>query len=205
MILTTARELAILIGEGGRPHGGRPGTTTRGAAMTIVIDNMKPADWEEVREIYLKGLATGLASFETESPTWESWDEGKLPHSRLVARDGNRVIAWAALSPVSKRPCYRGVAETSIYVADVRRGRGIGKSLLRRLIEESEAHGIWTLYGATFAENTASIEMQLKCGFRVVGRRERIAQRDGIWHDTVITERRSKIVGADIPAIPGRS
>jgi phosphinothricin acetyltransferase len=163
--------------------------------MGVVIETLRPADWEHVRRIYLDGIATGLASFETEAPSWEDWNAGKLAHSRFVARLESRAIAWAALSPVSKRPCYAGVAEASIYVAAEQRGRGVGKALLHRLVEESECQGIWSLYGATFAENSASIQMQLACGFRIVGRRERIAQLHGVWHDTVITERRSAIVG----------
>ena len=165
--------------------------------MSLVIESMRPDDWEQVRQIYLEGLATGQASFETESPVWDEWNESRLPHSRLVAREGGRVIAWAALSPVSRRPCYAGVAEASIYVAAEQRGRAIGKALMQALIDESERHGIWSLYGATFAENTASIQMQLASGFRIVGRRERIAKHHGVWRDTIVTERRSKIVGAE--------
>jgi phosphinothricin acetyltransferase len=163
----------------------------------FTIENMKPTDWQQVRHIYLEGLATGQASFETETPSWEQWNEARLPHPRLVARGEGRVIAWAALSPLSKRPCYAGVAEVSIYVAADARGRGIGKSLLEKLIEESESNGIWSLYGATFPENAASIRMQLACGFRIVGRRERIAQHHGIWRDTIVMERRSTIVGTE--------
>lgn len=171
----------------------------RSAATGFIIESMQPTDWDEVRGIYLDGLATGQASFETEAPSWEQWNEARLPKPRLVARANGRVIAWAALSPVSKRPCYAGVAETTIYVAADARGRGIGKAILQALIEESERDGIWSLYGATFGENTASIRMQLACGFRIVGRRERIAQHHGIWRDTIITERRSKTVGTDVP------
>jgi phosphinothricin acetyltransferase len=110
-----------------------------------------------------------------------------------LARENGRVVGWAALSPVSRRPCYAGVAEASVYAAAS--GRGVGKALLRRLIEESERNGVWSLYGATFPENAASVRLQLACGFRVVGRRERIAQHHGVWRDTVITERRSTIAG----------
>ena len=163
--------------------------------MSLDIGPMTGADWEEVRRIYLDGLATGQASFETEAPSWEEWDAARLRHSRLVARENGRVLGWAALSPVSRRPCYAGVAEASVYVAASGRGRGVGKALLRRLIEESERNGIWSLYGATFPENAASVRMQLACGFRVVGHRERIAQHHGVWRDTVLTERRSAIAG----------
>ena len=152
---------------------------------------MQPSDWDHVRQIYLDGLATGNASFETEAPTWEQWDESHLPHTRLVARAEDRVIAWAALAPVSRRRCYAGVAEVSLYVAAKERDRGVGKELLQAVIESAERNGIWTLQGGTFPENTASIRLQLACGFRIVGRRERIAQLHGVWRDTVLTERRS--------------
>jgi len=161
----------------------------------MVIDSLKPADWEQVRSIYVEGLATGNASFETDAPTWEQWDESHVQHSRLAARDGGRLVGWAALAPVSRRRCYAGVAEVSLYVAAHRRGRGIGKALMLAVIESSERHGIWTLQGATFAENTASIRLQQSCGFRIVGGRERIGQRDGVWRDTILTERRSGVVG----------
>jgi L-amino acid N-acyltransferase YncA len=163
--------------------------------MDISIDTMRDNDWERVREIYLEGLATGQASFETEAPSWEQWDAAHSRHNRLVARDGGRVVAWAALAPVSRRRCYAGVAEVSLYVSTAYFGRGIGKRLLGELVASSERHGVWTLYTSTFPENEASIKMQLSCGFRVVGRRERIAQRHGVWRDTVITERRSRVVG----------
>jgi phosphinothricin acetyltransferase len=165
--------------------------------MDFKIDELRPEDWEQVRRIYLDGLSTGQASFEVEAPSWESWDTRFHRHSRLVAREMGQVIAWAALAPVSARPCYAGVAEASLYVAADHRGRGVGKRLLQALIESSERNGIWSLYGATFPENTASIQLQLACGFRIVGRRERIAQHHDIWRDTIITERRSKVVGVD--------
>src|SRR5262245_9895661 len=116
----------------------------------MIIDSLHPVDWEQVRRIYVDGLATGNASFETEAPTWQQWDEGHLPHTRLAARENGRVVAWAALAPVSRRQCYAGVAEVSLYVAADQRGRGIGKALLLALIASSERHGIWTLQGATF-------------------------------------------------------
>jgi L-amino acid N-acyltransferase YncA len=165
--------------------------------MNIIIEAMQPGDWDQVRAIYLEGLATGNSSFETVAPTWEHWNEAHHKHSRLVARNEGRVIAWAALSPTSQRPCYAGVAEASLYVAAAVRGQGIGKRLMQELIESSERHGIWTLVGGTFAENTASVQLQLSCGFRIVGRRERIAQHYGVWRDTIITERRSSVVGVE--------
>ena len=163
--------------------------------MDFLIDDLRPEDWQQVRQIYLDGLASGQASFEVEAPSWENWDQRFHRHSRLVVRENGHVIAWAALAPVSARPCYAGVAEASLYVAVDHRGRGISKQLLQALIESSERNGIWSLYGATFPENTPSIKLQLACGFRIVGRRERIAQHRGVWRDTIITERRSKVVG----------
>jgi phosphinothricin acetyltransferase len=163
--------------------------------MDLLIAPMTAADWPQVRAIYADGIASGLATFETEPPHWEPWDAGHLPHSRLVARREGRVVGWAALAPVSRRACYAGVAEISVYVAADGRGRGVGTALLRALVAESERHGVWTLQGATFAENAASLRLQAACGFRVVGRRERIAKRDGVWRDTVLTERRSVAVG----------
>jgi len=164
--------------------------------MEIEIDTLRESDWERVRAIYLEGLATGQASFETEAPRWADWDAAHLKHSRLAARDEGRVVGWAALTPMSKRRCYAGVAEVSIYVAAAARGRGLGRRLLAELVASSERHGTWTLFGSTFPENAASLRAQAACGFRVMGRRERIAQHHGVWRDTIITERRSKVVGA---------
>lgn len=164
--------------------------------MSVRIEPMIPADWEQVCAIYEDGIATGLGTFETKAPSWEEWDAARLSHSRLVARDEG-MLGWAALSPVSKRICYRGVAEVGIYVAAVARGRGIGRALLCALIESSEAHGIWTLQGATIAENEASLALQARCGFRVVGRRERIGKLANVWRDTILTERRSTKVGLE--------
>ena len=164
--------------------------------MKTQIDLMKSTDWLEVSRIYQEGIATGLATFETTVPSWEEWDEARVSHSRLVAR-GDGVLGWAALSVVSKRPCYAGVAEVGIYVSAPARGRGVGSALLDALIESSEAHKVWTLQAATIADNSPSLALLEKCGFRVVGRRERIGKLRGIWRDTVLTERRSKIVGTD--------
>jgi phosphinothricin acetyltransferase len=164
--------------------------------MPFQIDTMTADDWPAVRAIYEEGLTTGHASLETAAPSWEEWDRARLPHSRLVARE-HVVLGWAALSPVSKRACYAGVAEVSVYVAAVARGCGVGRALLVALIESAEVHGIWTLQGATFPENAASLALQARCGFRIIGRRERIAKRDGVWRDTVLTERRSRNVGID--------
>ncbi len=167
------------------------------AVAIMLIDLMRPEDWEQVRQIYLDGLATGMASFEVDAPSWERWDSAHHPHSRLVVRQDGRVIAWAALSPVSARKCYAGVAEVSLYVAAGHRGQGIGKRLLQAVIEASEQNGIWTLTGGTFPENEASVRLQLASGFRIVGRRERVGRCHGIWRDTLLTERRSTRVGVD--------
>jgi L-amino acid N-acyltransferase YncA len=165
--------------------------------MTFVIEKIMPGHWEEVRAIYSEGLATGDATFETEAPAWERWDASHLPCCRLVAHVGARVAGWAALSPVSTRNAYAGVAEVSVYVGERFRGMGAGRLLLAALISESEAEGVWTLQASIFPENVASVELHRACGFREVGRRERIARRDGRWRDTVLLERRSRTVGVD--------
>ena len=152
---------------------------------------MSANDWDQVRAIYLEGLRTGHSTFETEAPSWETWDEGHLQTPRLVARSEAKVLGWAALSPVSKRRVYRGVAEVTVYVAEDARGQGIGRALLEALITESEANGIWTLQASIFPENTASVALHLQCGFREVGRRERIGMLAGVWRDTLLFERRS--------------
>jgi L-amino acid N-acyltransferase YncA len=163
--------------------------------MSLDIEPMTPSDWEQVRAIYLEGIASGQATFETEPPSWEQWDGTHHPFARLVARSDGQVLGWTALSPVSRRRCYEGVAEVSVYVGTEFRGGGLGRQLLLRAIAESERHGIWTLQGATFPENEASLRLQRACGFREIGRRERIAQLRGIWRDTILTERRSAVVG----------
>lgn len=163
--------------------------------MDDLIHPFEPADWDSVRSIYVEGIATRNATFETEAPSWEAWDASHLPFARLVARRQDRVVGWAALSPVSPRSCYAGVAEASVYVAAAARGKGIGRALLRALIAESEQQGIWTLQAAIFPENLASRALTVKFGFREVGRRERLAQLDGAWRDVLLLERRSSRVG----------
>jgi L-amino acid N-acyltransferase YncA len=162
--------------------------------MHLRIEPMTSADWPEVRSIYEEGIASGHATFETAAPSWEQWDSGHLPHSRLVARD-RTTLGWAALNPVSPRACYAGVAEVAVYVAASARGRGVGKALLTALVESSEANGLWMLQGATIAENAASLALQARSGFRTVGRRERIARLGASWRDTILTERRSRKIG----------
>ena len=156
-------------------------------------------DWERVRLIYLEGVATGEATFETSAPSWQKWDSSHLLFARLVsisAGDGN-VNGWAALTPVSDRKVYSGVAEVSVYVADDSRGKGIGRELLKQLIAESEQNGIWTLQASVFPENRASIALHHSCGFRTVGIRERIGQLDGVWRNTVLMERRTQQTGQE--------
>jgi phosphinothricin acetyltransferase len=165
--------------------------------MSIQIRAMTGADWAPVRAIYAEGIATGNATFETNAPDWEQWDAGHLPFARLVATDGEVVAAWAALSAVSRREVYRGVAEVSVYVGTASRGQGIGRKLMAALIESSEANGIWTLQAGIFPENTASIALHLAHGFREVGHRTRIGRMNGVWRDTVLLERRSEVVGRD--------
>ena len=160
--------------------------------MKYVIDQMSASDWEQVRAIYLEGIRSGDSTFETEAPAWEQWDDAHLQVARLAARDGERVLGWAALSPVSKRRVYRGVAELTVYVSETARGRGLGRALLEALIAESERNGIWTLQASIFPENVASVALHRRCGFREVGRRERIGMMNGRWRDTLLFERRSQ-------------
>jgi L-amino acid N-acyltransferase YncA len=156
------------------------------------IEPMKAEDWPVVREIYLEGIASGQATFETQAPAWEAWDSGHRPDCRLVLKVDDRVVGWAALSPVSRRQVYAGVAEVSIYLAGSVRGQGLGKVLMAALIEASEQAGIWTLQASIFPENVASITLHKAFGFREIGYRERIAQHHGLWRNTVLVERRSK-------------
>src|ERR1051325_1121108 len=159
--------------------------------MNWTIEQMRTGDWEQVRSIYLEGIAAGNSTFETKAPSWEKWDEGHHQFARLVMRDEGNVLGWAALSPVSKRSVYRGVAELTVYVTARARDRGVGRALLEALIDESEKNGICTLQASIFPENTASVKLPLACGFREVGRRERIATLNGVWRDTLLFERRS--------------
>jgi L-amino acid N-acyltransferase YncA len=152
---------------------------------------MRAEDWPAVAAIYAAGIATGNATFEIAVPDYAAWDSAHLPHPRLVARAGDGVGGWAALSPVSARHVYRGVAESTIYIGEAERGRGLGGELLRALIAESEAAGIWTLQAGIFAENEASIALHARCGYRVVGTRERIGSLHGVWRDVVLMERRT--------------
>jgi L-amino acid N-acyltransferase YncA len=160
-----------------------------------MLRRMTLADWESVCAVYLEGIATGNATFETAAPEWQRWDAAHRPDCRLVACDDSGVIGFAALSPVSARAVYAGVAEVSVYVAERARGRGVGAALLSELVRASETAGIWTLQAGIFPENTASVALHERHGFRVVGRRERIGRRDGHWRDVLLMERRSAIAG----------
>ena len=157
---------------------------------------MLPEHWPQVERIYLEGIATGNATFETESPGWENWDAKHHRHSRLIALQGEGLMGWAALSPVSTRCVYGGVAEVSIYVAEAARGRGVGRMLLAALVEQSEQNGIWTLQAGIFPENRSSIALHKAYGFREVGIRERIGRLRGVWRDVVLMERRARDAGA---------
>jgi phosphinothricin acetyltransferase len=157
---------------------------------------MQSDDWPAVRAIYLEGIATGNATFEQTAPEWEKWNASHLAYARIVGRsDAGAVVGWAALSGVSSRCVYAGVAEVSFYVAERARGRGVGWQLLSRLIADSEAEGIWTLQAGIFPENVASIALHERAGFRTVGKRERLGQMDGRWRDVVLMERRSTVAG----------
>jgi len=151
--------------------------------------------YPQVAAIYLQGIATGIATFQTEATDWETWDKSHLPSCRVAAFENNQVAGWAALSPVSGRRVYAGVAEVSIYIAENFRGKGVGKILLSKLIEESEAAGLWTLQSGIFSDNIASIKLHEQCGFRVIGYREKIGKKADAWKDNIIMERRSKTVG----------
>jgi L-amino acid N-acyltransferase YncA len=164
----------------------------------VCVRDLRPADWPEVRTIYEEGIATGDATFESEPPDWEAFDAGRLPAPRLVAEDEHgRVVGWAVLGPVSSRCVYGGVAEVSVYVAAVARGRGVGSRLLAELVSRSEAAGLWTLQAGIFPENEATLALHRKLGFREVGRRVRIGKMAGRWRDTLLLERRSDVVGRD--------
>lgn len=164
--------------------------------MPFTIHPMEAADWTAVSQIYADGIATGDATFETAVPTWEKWDSGHLPNCRFVARnEAGEVLGWAALSPVSSRCVYAGVAEVSVYVAPAAQGQGVGKRLLQTLVDCSEAAGFWTLQAGIFPENEASVRLHERLGFRIVGRRESLGQQYGRWRDVYFLERRSKTVG----------
>lgn len=165
----------------------------------IEIVSMSEKDWPIVSRIYLEGINTGMATFETEVPSWEHWSANHLQIARFLATEksieGSKIIGWAALSPVSSRCVYGGVAEVSVYVSPQSSGQGVGKELMEALIKESEKQGYWTLQSGIFPENKPSIRLHEKVGFRRIGYRERIGKLDGMWKDNVLMERRSLVIG----------
>lgn len=166
--------------------------------MEYQIEKMNASDWVRIKEIYEDGIKTGKATFQTQAPTWEEWNNAHLQDCRYVARSGGRTVGWIALSPTSSRNCYSGVVEVSVYVDSQHKKKGIGTALLQQAVRCSEENGIWTLYCSITKENTESIALHKKCGFREIGFREKIAKmQDGLWHDTVLLERRSRVVGCE--------
>lgn len=161
----------------------------------LILRDLKETDWKQVSRIYQEGLDTGNATFETNIPDWKTWNLGHIKKCRIIAEIDTKIIGWAALSPVSSRCVYGGVAEVSVYVSSKFSGQKIGTQLLERLISESETNGIWTLQAGIFSENKSSIIIHERLGFRTVGYRERIGQMKGIWRDTILLEKRSEFVG----------
>nr|WP_255307399.1 GNAT family N-acetyltransferase [Muricauda sp. CP2A] len=158
---------------------------------------MQASDWQHVHQIYTEGIATGIATFETNAPNYESWDKAHVSSCRLVAEEDGNILGWAALSPVSSRCVYGGVGEVSVYISAKSRGKGVGKLLMEQLIEESENAGFWTIQSGVFPENKASIKLHEKVGFRYIGRRERVGKIHGVWKDNLLFEKRSHKVGID--------
>ena len=154
-------------------------------------------NFSEVVDIYKQGLATNIATFQNDLPQWEDWNKGHLDFCRISIYENNKMLGWTALTPVSSRCVYAGVAEVSVYIAQKERGKGIGKILLNELIKQSEANEIWMLQSGIFSENQSSIKLHEKCGFRMVGYREKIGKKNGIWKDNVLMEYRSKNIGVD--------
>ncbi|MEO9892360.1 N-acetyltransferase family protein [Aurantibacter sp.] len=163
--------------------------------QNITIRPMKKSDWNAVSKIYAEGIATGIATFEKEIPTYESWNSSHLNTCRLIAEQNNTVLGWAALSPVSSRCVYGGVAEVSVYINAISRGQGVGSKLMQSLIISSEKEGLWTLQSGIFPENIGSCKLHKKSGFRYIGKRERVGKIDGLWKDNLLYERRSTIIG----------
>jgi L-amino acid N-acyltransferase YncA len=162
------------------------------AATALQVDELTAGDWPAVSAIYAEGIASRNATFETAVPSWDEWERAHMDDYRLVGRVDGEIVGWAALSRVSDRQCYRGVAEDSVYVRNGHHGQGVGRALLSALVSRAEAAGVWTIQAGVFPENLASLKVHVACGFRVVGVRERIGQLDGEWKDVVLLERRSK-------------
>ena len=164
---------------------------------SILIEEMKDTDWEYVKSIFQEGIDTGNATFQTETPTWEEWDKGHTEACRFVARLADEIIGWVALSPISSREAFRGVAEVSIYLSKNAAGKGIGSKLLSHLIQESEKSGFWTIQSMIFPENIGSIKLHHKHGFQETGTHQRMGKLNGVWRDVVRLEYRSEAVGID--------
>ena len=165
--------------------------------MEMNFRSMTEEDWKSVSEIYKQGIDTGNATFQQEIPTYKDWNNAHLKSCRLIAFNNSEIVGWAALTPVSGRCVYAGVAEVSVYVSDKNRGQKIGFKLLEKLIIESEKVKLWTLQAGIFPENIASLRIHEELGFRKIGYRERIGKMNGVWRDTVLLERRSKIIGIE--------
>jgi len=163
----------------------------------MMVRTMEASDWKEVSKIYLEGIATGFATFETRAPSYEDWDNAHTKECRLVAESDGEILGWAALSPVSSRCVYGGVGGVSVYISDKSRGKGVGNLLMQHLIDESEKAGYWTIQSGIFPENTASINLHEKTGFRYIGKRERVGKIHGVWKDNLLFEKRSSKVGTD--------
>jgi len=164
---------------------------------TYFIRPMQETDWLQVHSIYKEGITTGEATFELKTPDWEEWHNTHLTKCRIVAEENNKILGWAALSSVNDRCVYSGVAEVSVYVGEKARGKGLGKILLKKLIEESEQNNIWTLQAGIFPENVPSVALHKVCGFREIGARKKLGKLNGVWRDVLLLERRSEIVGVD--------
>ena len=162
-----------------------------GTGRCLSLNPLRSEHWPEVSRIYAEGIATGNATFEAKVPSWDEWAAAHIADHCFVAEADGTIVGWIALASVSRRPCYSGVAEVTVYVAEKSRGQGIGSALLERLIASSKAAGIWTLQTSVFPENEPSLALLKRHGFREVGVRERIAQLNGVWRDTVLLERRS--------------
>ncbi len=159
------------------------------------IEQLLPSHWPEVCRIYEEGIASGNATFQTKAPEWDQWDNAHVPNIRLVAIENEKIIGWAAISPVSSRPVYSGVGEVSVYVDPTYQGKGAGKLLLKQLIEQSEQNGFWTLQAGIFPENIASLKIHQNLGFRILGTREKIGKMGNTWRNTILLERRSTVAG----------
>ncbi len=161
----------------------------------VIIREITEADYPSIKRIFEEGIASGNSTFQKTAPEWNEWNESKLLYCRLAAISGGEIAGWTALTPTSKREVYKGINEESIYIAEKYAGKGIGKLLLNALIDESEKHGVWTLYAAIFPENKISIKLHLSCGFREIGFMEKAGCMNSVWRDTILFERRSKKIG----------